>query len=201
MKKLSAIVRLVESRISAPSRRQILAGAKRLKKAFASQRDAQVAEALGFGARAPAKQRATRPLFDEAARLVRLLEAEKLEGLTAEEVRDSYLKTYRAGRKCLEGCLDDPDPARLHAWRKPVKEHYYQSLALHRLPGMERRIRRARRLGRWLGQDHDWELVVENQRGAAKRIGPERKRLRRRIFKLGPKLYSNRPGKLARVLA
>lgn len=198
MKKLPAILRLVESRVSTRSRRAILASAKRLRKAFAPQRDAQVAAEMGFPAGPPAKRRPTRPLLQEAARLLRLLEAQTLDGLTRKEVRDAYVKTYRAGRKRMKACLDDPDPALLHAWRRPVKELYYQSLALHRVRGMTRRVRRARRLGRWLGRDHDWQLIVERMPAAGKRIKPERNRLRRRIFKLGRKLYATRPEDLAR---
>lgn len=201
MKKLPAIVHLVESRLSERSRHAVLASAKRLRKAFASQRDAQVAAEMGFPPKPPAKQRPTRPLFQEAARLLGLLEAGTLDGLTRKEVRDAYVRTYRSGRKRMKASLDDPDPALLHAWRKSVKELYYQSLALHRVRGMTRRIRRARRLGRWLGRDHDWELIIERLPAAAKRIKPERNRLRRRIFKLGGKLYSVRPEDLGRDLA
>lgn len=201
MKKIPAIVHLVESRLPARSRRAILASAKHLKKAFAPQRDAQVAAAMGFAAKPPAKPRVARPLFDEAERLLRLLEAELLDGLTKEEVRDAYVETYRAGRKRLKACLDQPDPALLHAWRRPVKELYYQSLALHRLPGMAQRIRRARRLGRWLGQDHDWQLIIERLPAAVERIKPERESLRRRVFKQARKLYADRPGDLARQFA
>lgn len=198
MKKLPAIVRLVEARLPQSSRRAILSGAKRLRKAFASQRDAQVAAEMGFAVHPPARQHASPTLFDQAERLLSLLETETLEGLTREDVRDAYVDTYRAGRKRMKTCLDDPDPALLHAWRKPVKELYYQSLALHVVPGMARRIRRARRLGRWLGRDHDWQIIIERKPAAAKRIKPERNRLRRRIFKLARKLYSVRPENLAR---
>ena len=201
MKKLPAIVSLVESRLRPRSRRAILASAKRLRKAFAAQRDAQVAAELGFAVKPAMKQQGTPALFDEAARLIRLLEVEMLDGLTSDEVRAAYVETYRAGRRRMKSCLEDPDPARLHAWRRPVKELYYQSLALHRAPRMKRRIRRARRLGRWLGQDHDWQLIVENRPAAAERLRPERERLRRRIFKLADKLYSVRPKHLARELA
>ncbi len=200
MKKLSAIVHLVRPRIAARSRRAILASAKRLKNAFALQRDAQVAAEMGFARKPPAKPRTTTPLMDEVARLTHLLESETLDGLTRVDVRDAYVKTYRAGRKHMKTCLIDPDPARLHAWRKPVKELYYQSLALHRVPEMARRIRRAHRLGRWLGKDHDWQLIIDSQPAAAKRIQLERERLRRRIFKLAGKLYSVRPKKFAQKL-
>ena len=199
MKKFSAMVRLVESRLHARSRRAILASAKRLKNAFASQRDAQVASEMGFG-RQPGARPAAAPLFDEAARLIRLLQAERLDGLTLEEVRDAYVETYRAGRKIMKACPDDPDPARLHAWRRPVKDLCYQSLALYPVPGMKRRIRRAHKLGRWLGQDHDWQLIIEREPDAAKRIKPEREQLRRRIFKLAGKLYSARPKKIRQRL-
>lgn len=198
MKKLPAIVHLVESRLSTRSGRAILACAKRLRKAFASQRDAQVAAEMGFPAKPPSERRAATPLLDEASRLIRLIELQTLDGLTGREVRDAYIRTYRAGRKRMKACLDDPDPALLHAWRRPVKELYYQSLALHRVPGMTRRIRRARRLGRWLGRDHDWQLIIERLPAAGKRIKPERNRLRRRIFKVARKLYSARPEALAK---
>ncbi len=200
MKKLSAIVHLVGPRIPARSRRVILASAKGLKNAFALQRDAQVAAEMGFARKSRAIPRATSALLDEVSRLTQLLEAEMLDGLTKKEVRDAYVKTYRAGRKQMKECLTDPDPARLHAWRRPVKELYYQSLALHRAPGMTRRIRRAHRLGRWLGQDHDWQIIIESQPTAAKHIQPERERLRDCIFRLAGKLYSVRPNKLAQKL-
>jgi hypothetical protein len=182
------------------SQRAILSSARRLKKAFDAQRDAQVAADLGFAPKPPARRPAGAPLFDEAAKLIGLIEAEPLDGLTREHVRDAYVETYRSARKHMKTCLDDPDPARLHAWRKHVKELYYQSLALHRVRGMAKRIRRAHRLGRWLGQDHDWQLIIEKHPAAAKRIAPERTRLRKRIFQTAAKLFRIRPRKLARKL-
>ena len=201
MKKLAAIIRLVKSHLPEPTRRAMLDSAKRLKKAFAAQRDAQVADEMGFAGATPKTRRTPAPLFDEAARLTSLLTAATLDGLTRDEVREAYIGTYRAGRKRMKACLDDPDPARLHAWRKPVKELYYQSLALHQAPGMARRMRRARRLGRWLGRDHDWQAIIERQPRAAKNIARKRARLRRRIFTLAHKLYAAGPKKLGRKLA
>ncbi|MCE9519366.1 MAG: CHAD domain-containing protein [Verrucomicrobia bacterium] len=200
MKKLSAIVNLVGLSIPARTRHAILASTKRLKNAFASQRDAQVAAEMGIACKPLTKSQATAPLYEETSRLAHLLQSVMLDGLTKKELCKAYVETYRTGRKHMKQCLADPDPTRLHAWRKPVKELYYQSLALHRAPGMTRRIRRARRLGRWLGKHHDWQLVLERQLAAGKRIQPKRERLRRRIFKLASKLYAVRPKKLSQKL-
>lgn len=201
MKKLPAIIRLVGSRIPGRSRKAVLGCAKQLRKAFTTMRDAQVAADLGFAATAPGTADSAVPMFDQIAKLIRLLEAESLDGLASDDIRDAYIATYRRGRKRMKDCLRDPDPARLHAWRKPVKELYYQSLALHRVRGMKRRLRRARKLGRWLGQDHDWQLIIEKQPEALKKIGPAREKLRRRIFKIAGRLYATSPKKLARQLA
>lgn len=200
MKKLAAIVRLVRSGLPERSRRAILDSAKRLKNAFTAQRDAQVALELGYASRPPRKPPAQRPLFEEVGRLTGLIETARLGRLRAEDIREAYVRTYRSGRKRMKECLADPDPKRLHSWRKPVKELYYQSLALHQVRGMKRRIRQARRLGRWLGRDHDWQLIVEHLPPAARTIGKKRARLRRRIFRQADRLYGPSPRKLARKL-
>ncbi|HEY2573701.1 MAG TPA: CHAD domain-containing protein [Verrucomicrobiaceae bacterium] len=198
MKKLPAILRLVESQLPDRSRRAILDSAKRLRKAFAAQRDAHVAADLGFAPKRRAKPHATTPLFDEVSRLTELLEKEMLDGLTRGQVRDAYIHTYRKGRKCMKDCLKDPAPKRLHAWRKPVKELYYQSLALHTVKHMTHRLRHARKLGHLLGKYHDWQLIIEHTPASARKLAPKRKKLRHRIFKLAHELYSKRPKKLAR---
>jgi CHAD domain-containing protein len=200
MKKLPAILRLVEPQLPDRSRRAILDSAKRLRQAFAAQRDADVAAEMGFTRRPAVKHRAAVPLFDEVARLTGLIEKEMLDGLTREQVREAYIETYRAGRKRMKACLEDPSPERLHKWRKPVKQLYYQSLAMRSAKGMTHRIRRARQLGRWLGHIHDWQIIIGKTPKAALRLDPKSQKLEKRIFKLARKLYSKRPRKLARQL-
>jgi len=135
----------------------------------------------------------------------RSIGALKLARLGRSDVLRAYVKSYRAGRKCLKACHDNPAPDRLHALRKRVKRLFYESLALHTVPGMGRRIRRSRKLGHLLGEDHDLVTLMGLARRArekkvGKRIARKRAKMEPRILKLGDKLFRKRPKRMKRKL-
>lgn len=211
MKKFAAILRLVKARLPEEDYRTALERAKRLKNAFAKQRDAQVAAQLSGSVDRGRKKRPALPkqapasLFIEAAILERFLAEAPFPGLRREDVLRAYVKCYRKGRKRMKECLNNADPKRLHQWRGPVKKFFYQSLALHRRQGAEKRIERARKLGKWLGKDHDWHLLAEtalkaNLPDKAEKYEAKRRKRQPQIFKLARKLYEDSPRELRRKL-
>lgn len=211
MKKLAAVLRLVKRRMRPQEYEEILGSAKRLKNAFAQQRDAQVAAKLQKKqnpystpkVRLPKKAGA--PLFIEAAILERLLSDASLKNVSRADVVDAYVKCYGKGRRQMKKCLKKATPELLHQWRGPVKRFFYQSLLLHHAKGAQHRIARSKQLGQWLGKDHDQHLLAEQARAAfqlrivdtleAKRISHHR-----RIFRLAKKLYKIPPRELRRKL-
>ena len=121
-------------------------------------------------------------------------------------LRCAYIKSYRAGRHTLHTSIDDSSPGNLHEWRKQVKRLYYGSLALHAAGhGMNHRIRRSHRLGHLLGEEHDLHLMQNlaadsRETAVVKKIRARRESLRKKIFRIGRKLYDCKPGKLDRRL-
>ncbi len=211
MKKLSAILRLVKVRMPEREYRTILAGARKMKQAFNRQRDARVSAELSerLSVQAPRKKkpplRPMAPLFIEVAILERQLKECTFAGLQDKEVLAAYVKSYHTGRKRWKTCRKSPEPDLLHSWRKSVKKFFYQSLALRELKGAKHRIQRTRKLGKWLGHDHDWHLMAQQaeeggEPKAARLLEKRRKRRQEKIFKLAEKLYGKSPRELKRKL-
>lgn len=105
----------------------------------------------------------------------------------------------------MRRCERDPAPEQLHQWRGPVKDLYYQSLALHELPGMKGRIENARKLGRLLGKRHDFWLLEQHFRngehdGTLKEVRKRARKTCRRAFGAAERLFCSRPAKLQRCL-
>lgn len=211
MKKLGAIMPLVRSRVPKRKYRAILDSARRLKNAFDQQRDANVAKKLSSrlgvhpGKKASPPLHPVESLFIEVAILERLVRESGFKNLQTEDVLDAYVKSYRKSRKRWKACREDPEPEVLHLWRKAVKKFFYQSLAFRKIKGAKHRIRRSKKLGKWLGQDHDWHLMAQRAErdgypNAVKLLEAKRKRVQKRIFKLANKLYEKSPGDLKKNL-
>ena len=127
--------------------------------------------------------------------LEQLVRKSRIERLTPAELVAAHAITYRKGRRMMKEALGGQRTDTLHRWRHRVKELHYQSLALARLPGTTRRVRRARKLGSILGREHDLASLAREPVFAAqgrpwrRLIREDRSRLRERIMVLGRRLY------------
>ena len=216
MKNLRALLLLVKPRIPKPERKAVGTLAAALKDAFSGQRDAHVIAELRVkfsGLReSPAKKNAAtrnvmgdRTAKADASRLIRMVSKLELNGLTWADVIGGYLQSYRAGRKAMKACARKPGVKAFHAWRKPVKELFYQSQVLQPLDGMKHRRNAAERLGDRLGTVNDLYLihgVAKKSRAAdsVKQIAKQQRALQPGIFKAAAKLFGGRPREIERAL-
>jgi CHAD domain-containing protein len=117
-------------------------------------------------------------------------------------------RTYRRSRKAFERARRNPDAARLHEWRKRVKDHWYQMRLLGPFfEGAGEHEKDLRNLQNLLGDDHNLTLLAEALsskplpgtpaaaelcRGLIERY---QKELRENALALGPRIYSEKPRK------
>lgn len=137
-------------------------------------------------------------------------------------------RIYAQGRQAMRRARRRRGIAEMHQWRKRVKDLRHAAEALERLPADAREAKKptakhdrlgclardADRLGEALGEEHDLALLAERVRAedeifrgdSASRkallriIARRRKRLRRRAFKAGAKLYGRKPRRLLKRL-
>lgn len=151
-----------------------------------------------------------------------------MRGLVLEELRDARLDLerwepahsdretarlglraiYRQGRKRALRALRVKSSATLHDWRKRAKDLRYVAEALE----LRKVAKLADRLGETIGEEHDLWLLEERLRRGRKcfkgdkaarkelqrQIARRRKRLRKRAFVLGTKLYREPPKRFLR---
>ncbi len=138
----------------------------------------------------------TSNLHHQLHALGQLIDNTCIESLSAEQLLEEHARCYRKGRRLMKQACETSDSRTLHRWRHRVKDLYFQTLALPRLSGSARRVKRARRLGQLLGRDQDlanlarepafsmrhspWVQVIDEHRGC----------LRERYLALGHKLYA-----------
>jgi len=128
-----------------------------------------------------------------------------LDGLNWKQICNSVCRIYRRGQRALAGTIDDPDAENFHAWRKRVKDVWYQLRILQPLNRtvLEEMAHDAEVLGELLGCEHDLDFLlvrlkkessdealahelVQLQRLIQKRC----KRLRRDALELGRRFYA-----------
>ncbi|MGA2749244.1 MAG: CHAD domain-containing protein [Verrucomicrobiota bacterium] len=133
---------------------------------------------------------------------------------TPSDLAASLKRIYKQGRTASKTAARNPSPENLHEWRKKAKLLGYGfELIASLLPAkVSAMIQRVDSLTEALGDDHDLFLVwqalrLEHQshpasdfRALAKRISSKRAKLQKLAFKLGRKLYAERPGDFARRL-
>jgi hypothetical protein len=125
-----------------------------------------------------------------------LIERTCIESLSEEQILEEHARCYRKGRRLMKESFETTDKRTLHRWRHRVKDLYFQSLTLPHLPGAERRIKRAQRLGHLLGRDQDLANLSHEPAFAMRRspwvevINEHRENLRKRYLSLGHKLYA-----------
>jgi CHAD domain-containing protein len=206
MKKLHAVLRLVEPVLPADMRQSLQAEARAIRQAFGACRDAEVAQclaaklagqaglpppALVLPALAPVPEVSREAIRRRLRRLQARLAGLPLGALTRASLCAVWVAQYRRCRRLGRRCRRDPQPEELHAWRKRVKELEHLGLALValrvELPPAQRRICPARELGRRLGRLQDLAVlaaVMPADAGKAwsRLLAQRRRRLLRQVF-------------------
>jgi CHAD domain-containing protein len=128
-----------------------------------------------------------------------------LEGLTWKQICGAVGKIYKRGQRGLAKTIDDPEPENFHAWRKRVKDIWYQLRILQPLNRMvlTAMARDAEVLGELLGGEHDLNFLwarLETEKGdealrdelaqLEKLIRKRGKRLRTNALELGRRFYA-----------
>ena len=128
-----------------------------------------------------------------------------LDGLNWKRICNAVCKIYRRGQRALAKTIDDPEPEHFHAWRKRVKDVWYQLRILQPLNRtvLEEMAHDAEVLGELLGSEHDLDFLLarlEKERGDSafagelsqlqKLITKRCKRLRRDALELGRRFYA-----------
>jgi CHAD domain-containing protein len=134
--------------------------------------------------------------------------------LSRQSPGEALKRTYKAGLKTFARARARNSDERLHEWRK--QSQYFASQIEILLPlDLPRRFakgrKRAARLAEYLGEDHDLALLTRRISELSKlsgashpdksvgvfieRVARRRRRLQRRSFRLGAKLYSAKPAR------
>jgi CHAD domain-containing protein len=118
-----------------------------------------------------------------------------LEGLTWKQICGAVGKIYKRGQRGLAKTIDDPEPENFHAWRKRVKDIWYQLRILQPLNRMvlTEMDRDAEVLGELLGGEHDLNFLwarLETEKGD-EALRDELAQLETLIRKRGKRLRTN----------
>jgi CHAD domain-containing protein len=128
-----------------------------------------------------------------------------LEGLTWKQICGAVRKIYKRGQRGLAKTIKSPKPENFHAWRKRVKDLWYQLRILQPLNRvvLEEMAHDAEVLGELLGREHDLDFLLarlEKESGdealhddlarLQKLICKRGKRLRRDALELGRRFYA-----------
>jgi CHAD domain-containing protein len=128
-----------------------------------------------------------------------------LERLTWKQICGAVGKIYKRGQRGLAKTINDPEPENFHAWRKRVKDLWYQLRILQPLNRvvLEEMAHDAEVLGELLGREHDFDFLwtrLEKESGdeavrdelaqLQKLIRKRGKKLRRNALELGRRFYA-----------
>jgi CHAD domain-containing protein len=128
-----------------------------------------------------------------------------LEGLTWKQICGAVGKIYKRGQRGLAKTINDPEPENFHAWRKRVKDLWYQLRILQPLNRvvLTEMAHDAEVLGELLGREHDLDFLwarLEKESGdealrdelaqLQKLIRKRGKRLRTNALELGRRFYA-----------
>lgn len=127
-------------------------------------------------------------------------------------IESGLKRTYREGRKAGAAAYVEPTADNLHEWRKQAKYLWHQLQLLERLPKLRigELVDDTHALSDHLGDDHDLAVLrnetFQRVSGLDKSSASElkalidrrRAELRARAFKLGERLYSDKPKPFAR---
>jgi CHAD domain-containing protein len=155
--------------------------------------------------RIPALRKTVRAMLDDSRQS---LASRPLRKATVEDLASGLKRIYKQGRAAFKSAHCSPTPDHLHEWRKKAKSLGY---GLELIKGLgpdklARMIRGNDALTETLGDNHDLFLVLRSLRlehrafpagdfaPLARRIRRKRAKLQARAFKLGEKLYDEKPG-------
>ena len=139
-----------------------------------------------------------------------------LDDLTWNNACAAVTKSYRRGRNALDRALKKPSAKCMHAWRKEVKQLWYQLRLLQPLNRMifEKIAADARALGELLGLDHDYAFLLERfdekqpepdlqkeRIDLEKLIRKKGRRLQRDATELGRRFYAEPPKAFAKRIS
>jgi CHAD domain-containing protein len=115
-----------------------------------------------------------------------------LDGITWKQICGAVGKIYKRGQRGLAKTIKKPVPENFHAWRKRVKDIWYQLRILQPLNRvvLEEMAHDAEVLGELLGREHDYDFLLarlENERGD-EALGDELLQLQKLIRKRGKRL-------------
>src|SRR5437763_7372095 len=125
--------------------------------------------------------------------------------LTWKQICGAVAKIYKRGQRGLAKTICDPEPESFHAWRKRVKDLWYQLRILHPLNRvvLTEMAHDAEVLGELLGREHDLDFLLarlEKESGdetfrdelteLQRLIGKRCRRLRRDALELGRRFYA-----------
>jgi len=231
LKKLRAAMRLAISQVGKNCHAQEDCCVGEIGKLVSDLRDAQVRLQTFIELRDKASKKKRRQLFPRTEELL-LLERESfsaafagwqrqaipqlkkvkarlvdwpLDDLSWKQICGAVCKIYRRGQRALAKAIHDPDPEHFHAWRKRVKDVWYQLRILQPLNRvvLEEMAHDAEVLGELLGIEHDLDFLwarlkkeCGDQRLVAelaqlqKLITKRCKRLRRDALELGRRFYA-----------
>jgi CHAD domain-containing protein len=128
-----------------------------------------------------------------------------LEGLTWKQIWGAVAKIYKRGQRGLAETIGDPVPENFHAWRKRVKDIWYQLRILQPLNRvvLTEMAHDAEVLGELLGREHDLDFLLARLEKESsdqtladelaqlqKLIGKRCRRLRRDSLELGRRFYA-----------
>ncbi len=116
-----------------------------------------------------------------------------LDGVTWKQICGTVGKTYKRGQRGLAKTIKKPVPENFHAWRKRVKDLWYQLRILQPLNRvvLEKIAADAEVLGELLGREHDLDFLLarlEKERGD-EALRDELAQLRKLIRKRSRKLH------------
>ena len=124
-------------------------------------------------------------------------------------------RIYRQGRRRARAAEEKPTTDSLHEWRKRVKDlWYHQQLLASAWPELlEPAADEAHRLSELLGKDHDLAVLAdavdlnadvlpeaEDRARLHREIAARREALQKKAFKLGRRVYAERPKAFRRRL-
>jgi CHAD domain-containing protein len=128
-----------------------------------------------------------------------------LHDLNWKQICGAVGKIYRRGQHALAKTIDNPEAESFHAWRKRVKDVWYQLRILQPLNRMvlQEMAHNAEVLGELLGREHDLDFLLTRLKKESgdealadelaqlqKLIGKRCKRLRRDALELGRRFYA-----------
>jgi CHAD domain-containing protein len=121
-------------------------------------------------------------------------------------IESGLVRSYRDGRQALAAAQREPAPDALHAWRKRVKDLWYQERLLAPIcgPAIGGQAKDAHRLTDLLGDDHDLgvlrDTLTDGQLGVAVDLGAvvslidhRRGELQTEAINIGARIYAEKP--------